>query len=286
VLPSPFISGKDALTFALDGVNPMAAYYTVVQYVPDPVIDERINLGVIVYDDVRSRSRFINDWKRVQVFGDRDVTFLKECLSEITEAMEATEGPPFGRAEVERVASSWVNSIQFTPPRGSLDDVDELLDDVGNRFLREPKPRRKRARDRRAAVRIARDAISKALKRRGIVRTEDHIAKGLSLAGKVESHQFEIGIRNGTLRAAADALSFEGNDDDTMTRDLKSTAWSFGDVHTLFPGLGLSVVILTKDRTSSIFQRAANIFERLDAEIVTEDRVGEWADRLAEMSVH
>lgn len=264
----------------------MAAHYNVVQYVPDPVIDERINVGVIVYNETCLRAHFLKDWKRVQAFGDRDVSFLKEFAKQVMEATGSGEKPRFDAADVERMASKWINSIQLTQPRGSLLSLDDLFSEVGSRFLREPKTRPRRARDRRAAVKLARDELTAALRRRGFAQTEDRLSKAFTLEGKVESHSFEIGISNGRLRAAVDALSFEGSDDEGMNRDLKATAWSFGDVHTFRPDLKLSVVILVKNPMSSIFQRAANIFDKLDAQIVTEEGVAEWADRLVDLTAH
>src|SRR5579885_3191655 len=40
----------------------MASFYTVVQYVPDPVADERINAGVIVFSRDRVAARFVKNW--------------------------------------------------------------------------------------------------------------------------------------------------------------------------------------------------------------------------------
>jgi hypothetical protein len=36
----------------------MVCYYTIVQYYPDPIADERINIGVMVFGDDQVRSRF------------------------------------------------------------------------------------------------------------------------------------------------------------------------------------------------------------------------------------
>jgi hypothetical protein len=263
----------------------MPAYYSVIQYVPDPVIDERMNVGVLVYNEHRMLVRFVEDWKRVQAFGDRDVGFLRDFANDLGRVAAGRDASSLDGAKVQEMASRWMNSIQLTQPRGSILEIDDLFIDISTRFLRGAKITRRRARDRRAAVKLARDAITMAFRRRGVVRTEQHLSRELTLEGRIESHTFEIGISNGNLRAAIDALSFEGTDEEATNRDLRATAWSFGDVHTVNPNLQLSVVVLTKDQMSPIFQRAANIFDKLAAEMVTEDRVPGWADRLVETMV-
>ena len=91
----------------------MPAYLTVVQCVPDPVIDERINVGVIVYGEGRIRSRFISDWRRVRSFGVDDVEFLKEFAERLERAesgQETLPGAPamrrFDEAALQRIVGS------------------------------------------------------------------------------------------------------------------------------------------------------------------------------------
>jgi len=126
----------------------MASHYTVVQYVPDPATDERINVGVLTYGDGQIRCRFLRDWRRVEQFGGEDIGFLRDLARDIQTAAGAQPTlfamPGAGRLDEEtlrRMIGRWRNSVQFTPTRASLLKPAELLDDVAGRFLRESKPR-------------------------------------------------------------------------------------------------------------------------------------------------
>ena len=57
----------------------MTSHYSIVQYVPDPIADERINVGVIATGENGTvRVRFLGHWQRVHQFGRGDVSFLQE----------------------------------------------------------------------------------------------------------------------------------------------------------------------------------------------------------------
>lgn len=55
----------------------MASRYSIVQYVPNPITDEWINIGVVAFDDNDVRVQFVNNWGRVQAFGREDINFLR-----------------------------------------------------------------------------------------------------------------------------------------------------------------------------------------------------------------
>lgn len=86
----------------------MVSYYTVVQYYPDPIADERINIGVMAFGDGRVRSRFIQDWRRVEQFGGEDISFLHDFA---------------------RRAEAWEETT-LREPLYSTREPDELLDEM------------------------------------------------------------------------------------------------------------------------------------------------------------
>jgi len=56
----------------------MPSYYSVVQFLPDPIRDEKVNLGVLAYNDSGVLvSHFIRDWKRIRNFADMRWRFSK-----------------------------------------------------------------------------------------------------------------------------------------------------------------------------------------------------------------
>lgn len=135
----------------------MASKYSVIQYVPDPIADERINIGVIAFDNQNIRVRFFKNWlswKRVQIFGMEDIKFLKDFARRMEKNVK--EGYLFSEDKlnevsyqeiISKIAQEWINSIQITETRGSLDNVDDLIEDIANTYLREreitPKPKPK-----------------------------------------------------------------------------------------------------------------------------------------------
>ena len=44
----------------------MTSYYSVVQYVPNPMSGERVNVGVIAFDGHAVRTRFLRNWTRAR----------------------------------------------------------------------------------------------------------------------------------------------------------------------------------------------------------------------------
>src|SRR4051794_22009968 len=106
----------------------MPSHFTVVQYVPDVGTGERMNIGVIAFDDQHVWPRFLQQWTRVQQFApDGDVAFLRDLAARFTESARNDEHL-FGSQgtlapeRIQEIARTWSNSIEFTPPRGSLLD--------------------------------------------------------------------------------------------------------------------------------------------------------------------
>lgn len=121
----------------------MTSHYCIVQYVPNPLNDERINIGALVFDDLSVRTRFLQNWERVRNFGKpKSIDFLKDFAAKMEAA--AKDGLLFPgevpsevprRERMTKIARGWMNSIQITEPRGSLMGVDELLEDTVKDFL-------------------------------------------------------------------------------------------------------------------------------------------------------
>ena len=112
----------------------MTARYTVVQYVPDPMAGERINFGVITWDDEAICSRFVTDWRHVRSFGKEDIGFLRDFVDAVAGATSKQLGlPAIGETEeldssrLEKMIGTWGYSIQFAEPRGSTKNAEALL---------------------------------------------------------------------------------------------------------------------------------------------------------------
>lgn len=141
----------------------MASRYSVIQYVPNPIADERINIGVLVFDEQAVRVHFLQNWDRVRCFGlSEDIEVLKNFAHEMDEVTK--EGLLFpgdrpthipAHERLVKVARGWRNGIQFTEPRGSLAGVEQLLDDLASTYLLEPPEKRQKLRDRQATSKVS-----------------------------------------------------------------------------------------------------------------------------------
>ncbi|NJM78086.1 MAG: DUF3037 domain-containing protein [Acaryochloridaceae cyanobacterium RU_4_10] len=135
----------------------MASRYSIIQYVPNLIADERINIGVLVFDEQAVRVHFLQHWDRIRCFGlSEDIEVLKNFAHEIDKETKEwllfpgdrpTNIPVHDR--LVKVARDWHSGIQFTEPRGSLAGVDELLDELARTYLLEPPERRQKLRDRK-----------------------------------------------------------------------------------------------------------------------------------------
>ncbi len=267
----------------------MPSYYTVVQYVPDPIADERINIGVITYDGARLCSRFLGTWRRVQGFGDQDIGFLRSFASIITEAsgeqllIHELGRPVIDRAKVEGMSGSWINSIQFTPPRASTRDAGALLHEVAGRFLREQPPKQHAGRDRRAAGALAIVSVREAVVEcRGLGVAKEFVRRNWDVMGHVDSHKFDVVVRNGAPIYAAHGISFEVGLPRDLAKDVAAVAWAFDDVRQRLPDLPLALVALPPIQPDFVpYQRARKMTTALRVQLVLPNRVEGWAREMA-----
>ena len=133
----------------------MASRYSIIQYVPNPIADERINIGVIVFDEKVIKVHFLNNWERLNSFAREDTQFLHDFAYRMREASKngllfPNDDPNNVQSRVERlrkVARGWINSIQFTEPRGSLENIDSVFKDVISTYLVDEIPPQKNMRD-------------------------------------------------------------------------------------------------------------------------------------------
>lgn len=226
----------------------MTSHFSVVQYVPDPIADERMNIGVITIGDGGVRCRFLHDWERVVRFGGTDAAFLKEFARSVRDTTLDQNrllpvAPPLDLAVLERMASGWINSIQLTPPRGSTLDAEALLASVAGDFLKERVPVRREARDKRSIAARAEAAFSDALEHRfGTPTARELVTRGFPYRGRRDMHEFDVAVRNGEVFLGAFAVSFGVSGTKYLHDQVKITAWDLADVRAEYPDLDLAVV--------------------------------------------
>ena len=105
----------------------MTHYYCVIRFSPDPIIDERFTLGVVVFGNRVIRTRFIDNYAKIAQIFPR----YTELLSDVPVR--------FSRMTEEAIrclaSNSTLRMIQVSCVRASLLSLDELYADVVHRYL-------------------------------------------------------------------------------------------------------------------------------------------------------
>jgi hypothetical protein len=86
----------------------------------------------MVFGDGRLRSRFLQDWCRVEQFGGENISFLHDFV-------RRAEG--WDETTLKECMVRWNRSIQFREPLPASPEAEELLDEMARLFLREPSHR-------------------------------------------------------------------------------------------------------------------------------------------------
>lgn len=262
----------------------MPSYFTIVQYVPDPIMDERINIGVIVVSNGTARCHFLQNWRRVAQFGAENVGFLRDFAKEVIRAcspqlafQQVSTAVRVDEDSLRNMAANYCNSIQLMPLKGSLLDIDTVLSNSIERYLREPQRLRVQLQTRSAIVRTTVRAIESVLMDTVGNRAKDLIHVHEEIVGKYQSHMYDISVVNGCVYFAAQALSFQRQDSDDLQRDVRLIAWDIKDVKEKSPDLPIGVFLLPPASSTITYRNAVSMFTDLTAEVVNEHEVRAWA---------
>jgi hypothetical protein len=268
------------------------SYYSIVQFLPDPIRDERINVGVLAYDDSGAvTGHFIRDWKRIRSFAGQDVAFLQEFVRELAAATSAQAAlaldgcpSPCSPNDIQRMASRWINSVQVSEPRASLLGRDDLLTRMSAQFLAPAPARKRRAfRDRRQAVSLARRSLVSALAAAPAAQRKNvKMEPKLQVSGALDQHVFDAALLNGKPLLGVQGISFEGPSTVQQQREVDATAWTIDDIKKKHPELLIGVIALPPRHKGKTYATARKIFTGLGAEVVDEDGAAAWAARATE----
>jgi len=251
----------------------MPAFYSVIQYVPDAIRGERINVGVVVFDEHTVKCQPLENWHRVNSFG-KGTRFVKAALSDI------------GKMNVDQLKEtmrSWSHNIQFTEPAGSILDANTLLLESYARFLVEPESEQRSYRNRQDAVNVTKRAIqsnvTRVLGRAG----RSLINQNYQLLGANDQHYFDLAIVNGAPLVAANSISFEVPWSKELVKQVHAAEWSIHDIQGKYTELALSVTVLPPKESGNLefFEKAERNFSALGAMVVRESDVNAWAENEA-----
>jgi hypothetical protein len=270
----------------------MASYYSVIRFVPSALAEEFVNVGVLTFGDGddRVRGKFLEDWHRVERFAEvtSSVRQARAFQEWVLESM-VPEGPSDQRLKridvetVRRLANEWAGSLQLTQPRGSLLDPDELLEDVAPTFLIEPPERAERMPDKRHVVKLTSRSLQGSIKRR--FGKKDHVIVQTRhpLSAGVRPRLFDIVIANGSPRHAVQCFNFNVSDTKKLLEQIDAIAFAVEDVHRKLKGLPISAVAAPPEQDSDgSFAQAQATFKQVGVEVVAEDDVDAWSERVVE----
>jgi hypothetical protein len=114
-------------------------YYSAIRYVPRPLAEEFVNVGVVAVSDAGDEVsvEFTDDWTRARAFGgnEEDILMLQRLarawssLAEDSPLSDVAEGG--GLTWLDRVYDVSANSVQFSAPhRAFASNVDEIMDEI------------------------------------------------------------------------------------------------------------------------------------------------------------
>lgn len=265
----------------------MITRYSVVQYVPNPLADERINIGVIAWDERDMSAKFLSNWKRVQSFGHEDIGYVREFVAKASTALDRNVPsdlfggtPTLDVSKLEKMIGTWHHSVQFTAPRTSIKNPKLLVQDISPMFL-PATPEHEMPRSRRTAAKIAAKQLQSAIAQRDPRYVSKILKTNLSLKGACSNHQLPVALANGHLIAGIETLSFEIKEHKTLELEFDAVCWTCADVKKKHHKAQLVVFALRPKRKSEFFQEAGRVLRKLEVALITEATLGQWADKQA-----
>ncbi|MCC3411702.1 MULTISPECIES: DUF3037 domain-containing protein [unclassified Microcoleus] len=264
----------------------MASKYSIVQYVPNPIANERINIGVVAFNEEQVRVQFLTNWERVRHFGMEDVTFLKEFAQRMSQAADCglifpgdNPNAPY-QERLNKIAQDWLNSIQWTEPRGSLADVDSLLEDIASNFLVDLNSQKPHRRDRQDAARLTTSKFRNVFQKYVKNDAKELLKTSYSVQGSRDSHKFDAVVANGQPYLAAHGVSFEVKIPEHLQ---KSLFWMITDVKQCQPNFPIAIMALPPKKdadnyqeSQQNYQQATSTYSELGAKVLQEEDVESW----------
>ncbi len=256
----------------------MISYYSIVQYVPDIVRGESINVGVITFSstDDYVRSVFVDPSPRSRAFG-LNATMIKAISGKFTR---------FKSKDLQEASKSWFNSIRVTEPRASVKDSANLLLSIVKNFLPDERmtlPSRM-TRDEMLSITVAslKKSVGRIVSRAASKMISSNASSGVD--GSRDSHLFDVGLSNGKPLFGANVISFDGSNPRQLSRFIDASAWTISDIRQVDKSVDLSILVseATPEHESTA-KRARILFADLGAKVIPVAEASTWADGIATM---
>jgi len=261
----------------------MTSKYAVVQFYPDPASDERLDIGVVAWDEEGAHVVFIESWERAPTISVDEVYLLQDYAQLLQQRLTDRTVPHLDENTGE-LAEHLINipmpGIRLTPTQSAPGDAPTLAADLAAQLHSASGARSERVRDRRIAASHAYRSITGALRKRAPRDAKALIHARRMLEGKFGRHQFDVVLAADEPFAAVSALSFEVTSQRNLQREADATAWALDDVHKLRPDLPLAVFVLppTNAQAEVVHRGAAKTFKGLGVRMIAgEPAIARWA---------
>jgi hypothetical protein len=125
--------------------------FRLIRYVPDPIRNEFVNIGVLLRTELQTELRFTRDWGRVRCLDpDADTEMLEALELEIENRLNAQTG---SRHIIELLDASLSNGVQITESKGYLAETFPAgLEELMRMYVDPPRKERSRRKSGRAAI--------------------------------------------------------------------------------------------------------------------------------------
>lgn len=257
----------------------MASFFSVIRFVPSSITNEAINIGVLFASEDRIAVRTLDDWHRVKAFDTQRWKDVRRLVDDLATDPSAFLGiSPGTPAEGLRdQLSKWTRVLQFSDVRASVAPMAELLETMPAILLGEGADVLSPGSRRNVVVRALYQAVVSAYELRFDRRPRGVIQKQATIAGKKTNHKIDVGIANGNFYAGAFALSFATAQTERQWKDTDAVAFAVDDM--MAPRDKIAVVLDAPAEVSEPYQRAQDLFTRLNVPVLGFGEISAWASK-------
>jgi len=245
----------------------LISHYSVIRYVPDPISEEVINIGLVAYDENKIEFNFLNNWNRVRSFSSNgNISFLQDFVNE-------TER--WTKEEFLNAQKNWSHSIQFSDSRPSSKPVETVLQNMANVFLHEKI--RKSTLGKKRIMSIVAEEMNMILDQ---YRTDSKklVHRYYTINGRSSEHVFDLAIANGipyvaTFTIPMDILQSRLKQ---INKEIDASAFAIEDVQRNQSNIKTAVITSSSNPENVAFRRAMKIFKDLNSPLVKNEEISAW----------
>lgn len=260
------------------------SHYSIVQFVPSPERDERVNIGLLlVSPELRYAAAYFDDPQRRghRLAPSADLAFLEDVRREFAPlmysrpqlALDHVEAQ-WTRGRLQQLHEDAGNVVQFTLPRAAItEDPAALLNELRAKFLGDivVRPRARSVRAIQGTIRRAFDAVGRG----------DDLKPDFPVRGRHDSYVMPFALQNGRTQQLIDTLSLRRADAKQIHVDIQAAGYRFHDLREAHYASGLALVVAAPSPTHELVRLTADVLEEFRAQVVLEDHVDPWVRELA-----